>query len=57
MMKNAVILVSVLTRPVELLEGCCDTFKCSDASYNYLFHSVKVSNSHRPSNTGVIIVY
>jgi hypothetical protein len=50
-------LVSVLTRPVELLEGCFDTFKCSGASYNYFFHSVKISNSHRPSNTGVIIVY
>jgi len=56
MMKNAVILVSVLTRPVELLEGCCDTLKRSGASYNYFFHSVKVSNFH-PSNTGVIIVY
>lgn len=45
MTKNAVIFVSVLTRPFDFLEGCSDTPDFSVASYNYLVHNFSANNN------------
>jgi len=44
MTKTAVILVSVLTKLFDFVEGCSDTFNRSAASHKYSFYNFRAGN-------------